>query len=77
MTGAIVALLAATTGVAEAVLLGRGARLGVRPLATLLRLLLVAAVLVAAALSGALAAGVAGWGTGYAGGVIILAWRWR
>lgn len=77
MTGWGVALAAATLGVFHAVLLRRSARFGPDPVAMFVRLLLVAVVLGLAAASGWLAAGAVGWAAGFAGGTLVLAWRWR
>lgn len=77
MTAGIVAIAAAATGVLHAVLLRRAARLGPRPAEALGRLLVVGALLGLAAASGRLAAGAVGWGAGFVGGAVVLAWRWR
>jgi len=77
VTGSIVVLLAGAAGIAQAALLRRAGRLGPRPAGLFLRLLLVGAVLVAAARADLLAAGVAGWGIGFAAGVLVLAGRSR
>jgi hypothetical protein len=73
----IVVLLAASIGLAHVVQLGRAARLGPRPVEALARLLVVGTLLALAAASGWLAAGALGWGAGFAGGAVVLAWRWR
>ena len=77
MTGSMVALLAAATGIAQAILLRRAVLLGPRPTGMLVRVLLVAAGLAAAAVSGWLPAGVVAWGTGFAGSALVLARRTR
>ena len=77
VTGLIVVLCAGAAGIGQAVLLRRAALLGPRPTGALMRVGLVAAVLSAAALAGWLAAGVVGWGTGFAGSAIAMACRAR
>jgi len=72
-----VALLAASMGVAHAILLRRAARLGSRPLDVFVRLLVAGSCLGLAAASGWLATGALGWGAGFTGGAVVLTWRWR
>ncbi|HEX7785397.1 MAG TPA: hypothetical protein VF653_04180 [Methylomirabilota bacterium] len=77
MTGWVVAVTAVAVGAVHAVLLRRAARLGAGPVGLVARLLLVAALLVIGARSGWLVTGAVSWGTGFAGGVLVLASRWR
>lgn len=75
MTVWIVALLAGAAGVGQAVLLRRAAHRGPGLAGLFARLMLVGAALVVAAASGALSAGVMGWGVGFAVSCLVLTRR--
>jgi hypothetical protein len=71
------AVSGAAAGAVQARLLGRAARTSPGPLGALGRLLLVAAVLVVAARAGHIAAGSAGWATGFLVGAVLVYRRLR
>jgi hypothetical protein len=70
--GWLFALSGAAAGAAQAGLLGRAAGASPSPLGVLLRLFIVAAVLVVAARGGYIAAGTAGWATGFLLGAVLV-----
>lgn len=77
MTGWLFLLGGGAAGAAQAGLLARAVRAGAGPASLLARLSLAGAVLLVAARSRELAAGVAGWGAGYAIAGALLVRRFR